>query len=617
MQNCLIGPDKRYKIGMIRSIHDPEISKLFKALRKPSTKTVQVAGEDVIVPTPFPSPADWRDVWMYQLIIDRFDNPNAPPKAQWDGRNRYIFQGGNLEGVRRQLPYLHNLGVQAIWLSPVQKNCMYRPTYHGYGVQDFLAIDPRLSSKPEEARDDPSIVENELHAVIDEAHALGIYVIFDIVLHHTGDVFAYVLPDGTTTNKIPFQHNVESIAWRDSTGKPVREWKKASDIPEGEDDAGVWPIELRSNHQFYRRGEGFEIETDFMSLKALVTNGSTDAREVLIRACEYIVGKFDVDGLRVDAFKHIDRHYGRTFCTSMREFAATIGKKNFFIFCEVFDSEDMIAQYIGTNTLTDNDDLKAADAALDFPLMFVLPDIAKGIHPPSYLANMFGRRHELERHIMSTHGEASKYFVTFLDNHDSHRRVYYSPADNPNAYDDQLEIALGCLFGLQGIPCVYYGTEQGLHGTGNDEEAVREALWGKPGGGFDQNHRFYQLLKKLAHTRGEQAPLRYGRQFFRPISTDAENFYIPGTPGDPIAFSRVLAEQEVVVIANPNLHYQWTGYVIVDIVLNAHNEAFDVLLSNKGETFPTTYADTYPDGRCRYIPITLLPGELQILSNRN
>ncbi len=603
---------------MIRSIHDPAISELFKTLRTPTSVKVEVDGREVDVRRPLPSPEDWRDIWMYQLVIDRFNNPNVAPKAKWDGRNRYIFQGGTFNGVREQLPYLQDLGVRAIWLSPVQKNCLYRPTYHGYGVQDFLAIDPRLSSDPEEARKNPKLAEDELQALIDEAHARGMYIIFDIVLHHTGDVFAYVGHDGVTSGKIPYRHRSEPVHWRDAKGKPNPEWSDAADIPVDDYDAGVWPIELRSNHQFYRMGEGFEIETDFMSLKSLITNGTTDAREVLIRAYEYMVGKFDVDGLRVDAFKHIDRDYGRRFCTAMREFAAMIGKKNFFIFCEVFDSEDMIAQYVGRNTLLEEDDgLKAADAPLDFPLMFVLPDIAKGIHPPANLAAMYDRRHELERHITSTHGEASKFFVTFLDNHDQHRRVYFSPDDNPHAYDSQLEIALGCLFGLQGIPCLYYGTEQGLHGYGHDEEAVREALWGKPGGGFDTRHPFYLFLKRLAAARAQLAPLRYGRQYFRPVSTDTENFYIPTTPGDPIAFSRVLAEQEVIVIANPNLKYRWTGQVIVDIVLNAHNEAFDVLLSNKREAMPTTYADTFPDGRCRYIGIDLEPGEIQILANRN
>jgi glycosidase len=263
------------------------------------------------------------------------------------------------------------------------------------------------------------------------------------------------------------------------------------------------------------------------------------------------------------------------------------------------------------------DELKAADAALDFPLSFVLPDIAKGIHPPSNLAALYAHRHELERFIMSTHGEASKFFVTFLDNHDQFRRVYYSPQDNPHAYDDQISIALACLFCLQGIPCVYYGTEQGLHGAGDDEEYVREALWGKPGGGFDEQHRFYLWLKQLGATRKTQPPLRYGRQYFRPISVDLQDFYIPTMPGDPITFSRVLAEQEVLLAANPNLTQRWHGYVIVDCILNAHHEIFDVLISNKGAKGAIIHAGTKPEQQVRYVELTLEAGEVVILSNRN
>ena len=57
--------------------------------------------------------------------------------------------------------------------------------------QDFLAIDPRLASDPDQARADPSLVEDELRELIDQAHARNLYVILDIVLNHTGDVFEY------------------------------------------------------------------------------------------------------------------------------------------------------------------------------------------------------------------------------------------------------------------------------------------------------------------------------------------------------------------------------------------------------------------------------------------
>ena len=101
------------------------------------------------------------------------------------------FQGGTFNGIREQLDYLKTLGAGAIWLSPVQKNCQYSPSYHGYGIQDFLAIEPRFASNPALAKQDPRFVENELRQLVDEAHARGIYIIFDIVLHHAGDVFAY------------------------------------------------------------------------------------------------------------------------------------------------------------------------------------------------------------------------------------------------------------------------------------------------------------------------------------------------------------------------------------------------------------------------------------------
>ncbi len=64
-------------------------------------------------------------------------------------------------------------------------------TFHGYGFQDFLRVDPRFSSNPQAARANPAIAEQELAGLVDEAHALGLYVIFDVVLNHAGNVFEY------------------------------------------------------------------------------------------------------------------------------------------------------------------------------------------------------------------------------------------------------------------------------------------------------------------------------------------------------------------------------------------------------------------------------------------
>ena len=124
--------------------------------------------------------------------MDRFNNPTAAPRQPpWDGVHGG-FQGGTLQGIQAQLDYLQQLGVGALWLSPVLKNCQYQDgTYHGYGIQDFLAIDPRFASDPDQARATPTLVEGEFRELIDQAHARGMYVILDIVLNHTGDVFEY------------------------------------------------------------------------------------------------------------------------------------------------------------------------------------------------------------------------------------------------------------------------------------------------------------------------------------------------------------------------------------------------------------------------------------------
>jgi hypothetical protein len=107
--------------------------------------------------------------------VDRFNNPQLPPRLSWDGEHD-VFQGGTFNGVRQQLDYLQQLGVGALWLSPVLKNCQYSAsTYHGYGIQDFLSIDPRFASDVERAKTDPALVESELRALIDEAHARGAF----------------------------------------------------------------------------------------------------------------------------------------------------------------------------------------------------------------------------------------------------------------------------------------------------------------------------------------------------------------------------------------------------------------------------------------------------------
>jgi Alpha amylase, catalytic domain len=193
------------------------------------------------------------------------------------------------------------------------------------------------------------------------------------------------------------------------------------------------------------------------------------------------------------------------------------------------------------------------------------------------VANVFENRKRVEANIITSHGEAGQYFVTFLDNHDQPQRFGYT---GPTQLTDQIVLGLGLLFGVPGIPCVYYGTEQGLSGyktaQNTDDSMVREALWGKMSAtgqslGFDASHPLYVALRALGQIRSDQPALRYGRYYFRPLSGDGTNFGLSTFPTGVLAFSRILNDQEVIVIGNTIPQGSFAGEVIVDANINGAN----------------------------------------------
>jgi glycosidase len=603
------------------SVWSPEVDELILAAGD-RRRALRSEAEGSELRVPFPSPADWRDHWIYFLMVDRFARDDAPPNfSPWDGEHG-VFQGGTFKGIESKLDYLKALGVGAIWLSPVEKNCQYSAfTYHGYGIQDFLRIEPRFTSGPAAAHATPEIADRELMDLIAAAHARGIYVILDIVLNHAGDVFEY---EGHGS-EAPGRNSPYAIRWRDETGAGRSEWQDAPASPHP--DAAVWPTELRRNDLFRRRGMGGEEGGDFVSLKEIVTErqegGRFSARRALIRAYQYLIAKFDIDGFRIDTLKYIEPDFALVFGNAMREFALAIGKKNFFTFGEVYDNEEKISHFIG-RFAEHPSDLVGVDAALDFPLFFRLPGVAKGMAPPSEVVDVFEHRKQVQRGLISSHGEAGRFFVTFLDNHDQRNRFCFRDPGDSSRYDDQLTLAVGCLFTLQGIPCLYYGTEQGLHGLGGSDAAVREALWGQPSA-FDEDQRFFPAISELSRVRAGTPALRYGRQYFRQISGNGRDFGISTFPNGVLAFSRILNESEVLVAANTSTTDVRSFDVVVDASLNDPGSRFEVLYSNKpdstapgpvvenGQVSIAEVGGGMSNGPVNAVRLSLQPMEFQVL----
>jgi len=281
--------------------------------------------------------------------------------------------------------------------------------------------------------------------------------------------------------------------------------------------------------------------SDFYALKQMLT-ANADLGNVLIRCFQYLIAAFDIDGFRIDTLKYLDHDFALRFGNAIREFALSVGKKNFFTYGEIWGSEQQISEYIGRNvSAAGAGDVVGVDAALDYPLFYHLPGVLKGSAAPTEVVDMYHYRKMIEEDVVSSHGDATRIFVTFLDNHDQDARFRFVDPAQPNRFDAQTTMAVACLFALPGIPCVYYGTEQGLAGAGGNEH-VREALRGKPQA-FDTTNPFFTCIQRAGQVRNGHAALRYGRFYFRPISGDSSGFSIsPFSPG-VLSFSRVLNDE--------------------------------------------------------------------------
>ncbi len=134
------------------------------------------------------------DERFYFVMADRFNNGSTanddgglgpdPMVSGFDPTKKGFYNGGDLKGLRDKIDYIQGLGTTSIWLTPSFKNKAVQPEdksagYHGYWVTDFTQIDPHLGTN------------DELKSLIDEAHARGMKVYFDIITNHTADVIGY------------------------------------------------------------------------------------------------------------------------------------------------------------------------------------------------------------------------------------------------------------------------------------------------------------------------------------------------------------------------------------------------------------------------------------------
>jgi glycosidase len=618
-----------------------------------------------------PSPVDWRDECLYFLLVDRFSDaheqerplldrrnlsavrPASPNGESWrwdrwadSGANRW--QGGTLRGVTSKLDYLKRLGVTALWLSPVFKQRGHENSYHGYGVQDFLEVDQRLGTRA------------DLVELVAEAHELGLRVILDVIFNHSGFNWFYA-PGTPGGESMPWYTSGRHAfgAWRGDQGQTI------GSIHSGEE--GVWPDELQDEAHYTRAGAGDlgagaiddpqaeHKRSDFYTLRDFDLAGQ-DTLTDLAACYKYWIALTDCDGFRIDTLKHVAFEEARNFCGTIKEFATNLGKMNFFLVGEIAGGDVNQERYL--EVLARN-----MNAALDIGEMrLALNGLAKGLlHPRAYFDGF-----DPGLAVMGSHRNLANRHVSILDDHDHvfGARVRFST----NAASDH-QIATGValqLFTL-GIPCIYYGTEQALAGPELAEQRwlpgwlsdvvyLREAMFGPshpradgraglpgapdgldgtlPGFGpfgtagqhcFDEHSAAYVRIAAMATLRQAFPVLCGGRQYLRPISFLGYPFDTYG-PGELIAWSRILDDEEALCVLNPHGTQARGADVLVDAALNSEGSELTVILNTAQAAAAQGFNGTHavgsrvpvlrkPDGKS-YVEIRdIQPSELLVLSN--
>ena len=481
---------------------------------------------------------------FYFVLTDRFENGSAandsggiaggPDQSGFDPTRINHFHGGDLVGLTSRLDYIKGLGVTAIWITPPFANQVLingSAGYHGYWILDFTRIDPHLGT------------EAEFREFVTQAHARGLKVYLDIVVNHTGDVIKS--RDGGSGYL-----GLEEAPYRDSSGRPFDPRAVAyngvnsaeafpslspgtsfprAPILAAQDAHAKAPEWLNDVTLYHNRGNStFKGESstfgDFGGLDDVFTENPRVVNG-FIEVYSSWIEKFGIDGYRIDTVRHVNMEFWQAFPPAVRARAAAAGRPDFFMFGEVANMDknvELMSAFTTTGTL---------DASLDFGFYVGARDFISKGRDAAELADLFARDD-----LYTDHDSNAQNATTFISNHDDGRFGYFLATDNPGAGRGLLAdldlLGQELLLTVRGQPIIYYGDEQGMSGTGNDNASrqdmfpslspqfMAESLLGTTRTGkddkFDTGHPFYRTIRALALLREASPGLSRGAMFVRP-----------------------------------------------------------------------------------------------------
>lgn len=439
---------------------------------------------------------------LYMLMPDRFAS-SGTDKSKIKGMLPYsinrnepsLRHGGDINGIRQHLDYFNDLGVTALWFTPVLENNSpdngKQSTYHGYATTNYYRVDPRFGTN------------DDYSALIEEAHAKGLKVVMDMIFNHCG-----------------FDHPwVKDMPTKDWFNYP--EWlypenqarnKKTNTI---DGAATVNDKYLQTSYKLTPVLDPYASQVDmketvdgwFVPTMPDLNQRNHHLMTYLIQNSEWWIETAGIDGIRMDTYPYADR-------TAMAHWMEVLDEEypNFNTVGETWVTEPAYtAAWQKDSKLSDqNSYLKTV---MDFAF-YDRVNLAKNEETDGWW-NGFNRIYNSLCYDYLY--KDPSHVMAFIENHDTDRFL-------GNGQDTlALKQSLALLLTMNRIPQLYYGTEVLMNGTKQitDGHVRRDFPGGFPGdkhnaftkeGRTKEENQMFSWLSRLLHWRQGNELITKGKQ---------------------------------------------------------------------------------------------------------
>ena len=430
---------------------------------------------------------------LYMLMPDRFadgDPNNNDIKGLYtyktDRSQPSLRHGGDLEGIRQHLDYFKELGVTALWFTPVLENNSPdgngSSTYHGYATTDYYRVDPRFGTNEEYKR------------LCDEAHSKGLKVVMDMIFNHCGFEHPWVAD-------MPSRDWLNTPEWLDA--------RKDKTKPEVNDKYLQTSYKLTPIVDPYASKVDFKetVEGWFVPTMPDLNQKNPHVMTYLIQNSEWWIETVGIDGIRMDTYPYADAE-------GMARWMNTLGEEypNFNVVGETWVTEPAYTAAWQKDSKISNSN-SYLGTVMDFSFYDKINQ-AKREDTDGFTTGMNRIYNNFVYDYLYPNPSS---VMAFIENHDTDRFL-------GNGKDSTaLKQALAILLTVNRIPQLYYGTEVLMNGTKEvtDGNVRKDFPGGFPGdersaftaeGRTRAENAMFTWLSKLLHWRQGNDVIVKGKQ---------------------------------------------------------------------------------------------------------